>query len=178
MTKIKKIDKKKGIFFRISGLPGSGKTSMAIKLLPLIKKQFGPTIMWSGDDIRRIFKNRKYDLKSRNDFGKMIIKLASFFLKQKTNVIFATVGLNEEIRNFTKKNIINYVEIYIESEIKQLRRRKVRTFYNDIKNTQNVWGIDIKPEIPKKPDIKIINNFKFGINILTKKIFKKITEII
>ena len=98
----KRINKKKGIFFRISGLPGSGKTRIALKLLPMVKKKFGPTIMWSGDDMRRIFKNRKYDLKSRNQFGEMNVKLASFILNQKINVIFATVGLNNEIRNYTK----------------------------------------------------------------------------
>ena len=170
---MKKIVKKKGVFFRISGLPGSGKTSIAKKLLPLIKKKFGPTIMWSGDDMRRIFKNRKYTLKDRVDFGKMIVKLASFFLKQKINVIFATVGLNEEIRNFTKKNIVNYIEIYIESEIKQLQKRKVRKFYNNT-NIKNVWGLDINPQIPKKPNIKITNNFRVSIDVLTKKILKKI----
>ena len=40
-----RINKKKGIFFRISGLPGSGKTRISQKLLPKIKKEFGPTIM-------------------------------------------------------------------------------------------------------------------------------------
>tara|TARA_Y100000741_G_scaffold234953_1_gene179634 strand:- start:703 stop:1236 length:534 start_codon:yes stop_codon:yes gene_type:complete len=176
--RIKKINKKKGIFFRISGLPGSGKTRIALKLLPMIKKKFGPTIMWSGDDMRRIFKNRKYDLKSRNQFGEMNVKLASFILNQKINVIFATVGLNNEIRNYTKKNIPNYIEIYIGSKIKTLRKRKVRKFYQDKKNAKNVWGFDIKPQIPKKPDIKIFNNFKFNINLLSIKIFKKIVNII
>jgi adenylylsulfate kinase-like enzyme len=174
----KKIDKKKGIFFRISGLPGSGKTRLAIKLLPMIKKEFGPTIMWSGDDMRRIFKNRKYDLKSRNEFGEMNVKLASFILNQKSNVIFATVGLDNEIRKFTKKNISNYVEIFIDSKIKTLKKRKVRKFYANKNNAKNVWGYDIKPQIPKKPDIKIFNNFKFNIDFLSNKIFKKIIEII
>ena len=88
--RIKKINKKKGIFFRISGLPGSGKTRIALKLLPMIKKKFGPTIMWSGDDMRRIFKNRKYDLKSRNQFGEMNVKLASFIKLIVPNIISIT----------------------------------------------------------------------------------------
>lgn len=174
----KRINKKKGIFFRISGLPGSGKTSIALKLLPMIKKKFGPTIMWSGDDMRRILKNRKYDLKSRNKFGETNVKLASFILNQKVNVIFATVGLDNGIRNYTKKNISNYIEIYIGSKISLLRKRKVRKFYEDKKNAKNVWGFDIKPQIPKKPDIKIFNNFKLNINLLTIKVFKKIVNII
>ena len=51
-------------------------------------------------------------------------------------------------------------------------------FYQDKKNAKNVWGFDIKPQIPKKPDIKIFNNFKFNINLLSIKIFKKIVNII
>ena len=75
MTIKKKIDKNKGILFRISGLPGSGKTKIAFKLLHRIRKKFGPTVIWSGDDMRRILKNRKYDLKSRNEFGKTNVNI-------------------------------------------------------------------------------------------------------
>ena len=39
-----KINKNKGILLRISGLPGSGKTRIAKKLLLPIRKKYGPTI--------------------------------------------------------------------------------------------------------------------------------------
>jgi len=170
-----RINKKKGIFFRISGLPGSGKTRISQKLLPKIKKEFGPTIMWSGDDIRRIFKNRKYSLKDRIEFGVMNIKLAKFFLGQKINVIFATVGLDEGIRKYTKKNIENYIEILISVDLKKLKNSNIRKFYKS--GSKNVWGNDIKPSFPKKPTVKIKNNFKDSLDRISSRVLTQILKI-
>ena len=43
MGKKKIIDNKKGIVFWITGLAGSGKTSIAKKVLPFIQRRYGPT---------------------------------------------------------------------------------------------------------------------------------------
>ena len=119
---MKNIKKNKGVLFRISGLPGSGKTRVAKKLLSEIRKSYGPTIMWSGDDIRRIFKNRDYHPDKRYKFGVQNVKLIKYFTNQKINVIFATVGLDKKIRSFTKKNISNYLEIFIRTDFKKLKK--------------------------------------------------------
>ena len=46
-------NKKKGILFWITGLPGAGKTSIANKIISVINKKFGHTILFNGDDIRK-----------------------------------------------------------------------------------------------------------------------------
>ena len=171
----KKMDKNKGIFFRVSGLPGSGKTRIGKKLLPKIIKLYGPTVMWSGDDFRRIFQNKKYDLKSRDEFGRMIVNFSSLINNQMTNIIFATVGLSNKIRRYTKKNIKNYIEIFIDADLKVLKKKNVRKFYKD--GSKNVWGNDIKPEFPKNPDIKTKNNFTKKIDFLVIEILQKIKNI-
>ena len=52
----------------------------------------------------------------------------------------------------------------------------MRKFYND--GSKNVWGKDIKAEFPKKPHIKIFNNFKSDLNKISKEILRKIDKII
>ena len=54
MRKFKKV-KNKGIVFWITGLSGSGKTQIGKKIKKDIIKNYGPTILFSGDDIRNIF---------------------------------------------------------------------------------------------------------------------------
>ena len=51
MKKIK-INKKKGILFWITGLSGTGKTSIGKKIKKDIVKNYGPTLLVNGDDIR------------------------------------------------------------------------------------------------------------------------------
>ena len=49
-------NKNKGILFWITGISGSGKTDLAKKICKEITKSYGPTLVISGDDIRKIFK--------------------------------------------------------------------------------------------------------------------------
>ncbi len=44
------------------------------------------------------------------------------------------------------------------------------------KNKQNIVGLDIKPELPEKPDIIINNNFKKSIKSLSKETLFKINK--
>ena len=169
------MNKKFGILFRISGPPGSGKTEVAKLIHPKINSIFGPTVMWSGDDLRKIFKNNSYKLKDRNKFGLQNIGLIKLINSQKINVIFATVGLSSEIRKIFKKEIPNYIEITIKSKISDLKKRKDRKFYNN--NSKNVWGKDIKIEYPKKSDISVTNDFKKNLNYMGNFILKNLTKL-
>ena len=68
----------------------------------------------------------------------------------------------------------NYLEIFIKSDIQVLKKKKRKVFYQ--KKINYVWGIDLKPEFPKKPDITIINDFKKNIKSLTKELIFKIKK--
>ena len=59
------LNKNKGIVLWISGLPGSGKTRIGNKIKKHIIKKYGPTILLSGDDVRKIFSYKKYTFKDR-----------------------------------------------------------------------------------------------------------------
>lgn len=170
--KIKKIKKKFGILFWITGYSGSGKTVLAKKIKREIQKKYGPTILFSGDDIRCIFKLKGYSYKERYETVMKYCKLSKFITSQKINVIFAVVGLMSKVRAWNKKNISNYVEIYIKSNIKEVIKRKEKIIYKT--KTKNIVGVDIKSELPKNPHITIANNFKKTKNQLKKELLKKI----
>ena len=76
--KRKKIIKSKGILFWITGLSGAGKTSIAKKLLNKIKKKYGPTIIISGDDLRKIFELKKYSFRERLKLSEKYCKLSIY----------------------------------------------------------------------------------------------------
>ena len=99
-------------------------------------------------------------------------KLSNFIVAQKINVIFAVVGLMSGIREWNRKNIKNYLEIYIKSDIKKIKKKGLKKIYKN--RTKQIVGLDIKPELPKKPDIKIINKFDKNLDELKKELIKKI----
>ena len=164
--------KKKGILFWITGLSGSGKTTLAKKILKSIINKYGQTIIVSGDDIRKIFDYEKFDKKSRLKYALSYCKLCKLITEQGTNVLISTVSMYHRIRNWNKKNIKNYLEIYIEADIENLIKNKKKFFYQA--KLKNIVGKNIKAEFPKKPDIIIQNNFDKSIGKLQIELIKKI----
>ena len=111
--------------FWLTGLPGAGKTSIANKIINSINKKFGKTILLNGDDIRKIFELKDYGSIGRKKIGMQYSKLFQKITNQKINVLFAGGVLIEEVRKRNKKNIDNYVEIYIKSNQKKNNFKKL-----------------------------------------------------
>ena len=172
----KRINKKKGILFWITGLSGSGKTSIANKIHKNISKMYGPSIVISGDNLRKIFELNKYDYQSRMLNMKKFTKFAKFITDKKINLIFAVVGLIEKPKIWSRKNIDNYIEIYIKTDIKKIIKKNKKKLYHNKK--KNIVGLSIKPEFPKKYDILINNDFTKSLGELSKILENRIFNLI
>lgn len=174
---MKKINKKEGILFWITGLAGSGKSTISKNIKKYVENEFGPTIIVSGDNLRNLYQFRKYTKKDRLQFSKQKIKFCQFILKKKINIIFSTISLFESVRKRNKREISNYIEIFIQADLKKIIKFKKKKMYHK-KNKKNIWGIHIKPEFPKSPDILIKNNFDKNPNILAKELENKISRLL
>ena len=170
---MKKNNVKKGILFWITGLSGSGKSSIAKTIKPQIEKYYGSTLMINGDELRKIFEPNGYDYKSRLEIGKKYCKFAKFVTDQNINVIFAVIGMFHKLRKWNKENVENYFEVYIKSNITKIKINRMKKLYFN-KKYKSIIGIHIKPELPKNPNITISNNFDKTINELSKNLLKKI----
>ena len=168
--------KKLGIVFWITGLSGSGKSTIGNFIKKYIDKNYGKTVIIHGDDIRNIYHLRKYKKKERLNLGISNSNLCKLISSQGINVIFTTVGLFYELHKYNRSNIKNYIEIYVKSDIKTLVKNKKKKFYKY--KTKFIWGLDIKPEFPKNPDIIINNDFKISLKFLSKKLIESLKRIV
>ena len=170
-----KLYKNCGIVFWITGISGSGKSTFSRKIYSFIKKKFGPTIILSGDDLRKIFKLNKYERSYRIQIGKQYTKFLKLITSNNVNVLFSVVGLFHELHEYNRKKLKNYIEILIDVNFKKTEQRKQKFFYRN--KTNNVWGRDIMPEYPKNPHIILKNNFKKNKKSLSKELIKKINKL-
>jgi len=172
-----KINKNKGMLFWITGLSGSGKTTLGRKIKKDITKIYGPTIMISGDDIRKIFALKGYEYNDRLAILKKYSQFAKYITDQKINIILAVVGMIEAPRKWNRINIDNYIEIYIKSSIKDIIKLKKKKIYHK-KKPGKLIGINIKPQYPKNPDIKMTNSFKSTTDQMAKKLIINIRKLL
>ena len=119
---MKKENRKKGILFWITGLSGSGKTTLGKAIHKDITKLYGPTIMISGDNLRKIFKLNGHKKEERLKLTNSYCQFAKYITNQKINIIFAVVSMFDKPRKWNKQNIKNYVEIYVKSNLKKIIR--------------------------------------------------------
>ena len=164
----------KGTLFWVTGFSGSGKTQISRKIHSKIKKNYGSTILFSGDDIRKIFNLKGYSYDDRFKTVMKYCKLARSITNQNINVIFAVVGMMHSVRTWNKKNIKNYVEIYIKSDLKKIIKKGKKRIYHQ--NKENIIGLDIKAEHPKNPHIILYNDFKKDINACSEDLMIKIKK--
>ena len=170
---MKRKKKNEGILFWITGLSGSGKTTIAEKIKKKIYNKYGPTLTISGDDLRNILNFKKFSRKERLLYALSYGRFCKCLVEKKINVIFSTVSLFHKVRKWNRSNINNYVEIYIESDINKIIRQKKKFFYK--RKYKNIVGKNIIPEFPKTPHIIIKNDFKRPLNKLSDELLKKIS---
>ena len=164
--------KKKYVIW-ITGLSGSGKTSIAKLIIKDVEKLIGPTLLLHGDQIRSLFKLKSYKKEERFKVAMIYSKLCKLITNQNINVIFTVVGLFHKLHRYNRLNHKNYIEIFIKYNIKKIIKNKKKFFY--INKSKNVWGVDIKPEFPKSSDIVIKNNFNKPLKELSKELIKKLS---
>jgi len=161
--------------FWITGLSGSGKTTIAEKIKIQISKKYGPTLTLSGDDLRKIFSFNKFSKKQRLNYALSYSKFCKRIIDENINLIFSTVSLFHKVRKWNRANINNYVEIYIKSDINEIIKKKNKFFYKG--NFKNIVGKNLRAEFPVSPDIIIENKFTKPLNKLSEELLKKVRNL-
>ena len=105
-----------------------------------------------------------------------VLYIINFLLKLKINVLYNNVCLNKKAYNLWKSNIKNIIYVYIKTDVKkiiQFGKKKKLYLYG-----KNVVGVDIKPDIPKKPHIIIKNNFDRSLSKISDELILKLNKFI
>lgn len=147
----------KGTLYWLTGLSGAGKTTIGNRLYYSMKPQRQNTIILDGDILKKIAgKDLGYGREERLERAYRYCDLCKLLTDQGINVIICTIAMFDEIREWNRSNIENYVEVFIDVDMEVLKRRNRKGLYS--KKNGNIAGIDVEIEYPKNPDIVIKND--------------------
>lgn len=152
----------KGTLYWLTGLSGAGKTTIGNRLYYSMKSQKQNTVIFDGDILKKIAgKDLGYSREERLERAYRYCSLCKLLTDQGINVIICTIAMFDEIREWNRDNIENYVEVFLDVEMEVLKRRNRKGLYS--KKNGNIAGVDVEIEYPKNPDIVIKNN---GVELL------------
>jgi len=140
-----------------TGLSGSGKSTVAEKLVKdLLKKKVDIEYL-DGDKVRDVFPQTGFSRDERNMHVKRIGFLASILEKHGILVIASFISPYREGRNFTRKLCRKFIEVHISTPISECMKRDPKGLYARAKRGEikNFTGLDDPYEAPQKPEIRI-----------------------
>tara|TARA_B100000212_G_C27227746_1_gene470165 strand:- start:138 stop:659 length:522 start_codon:yes stop_codon:yes gene_type:complete len=145
----------------ITGLAGSGKTTLVNLALDKVKDLIGPTLHIDGDEFRKCFGNDLgYSLKDRNTNAVRLINFIEYIESQNINVICSANLTSPQYRELARQKFKKFYEVFIKVEIETLHKRKPEIYVKSKTKESPVAGLEIKFEDPKSADLILENDHK------------------
>ncbi|EOH7341017.1 adenylyl-sulfate kinase [Campylobacter coli] len=141
---------KKPYIIWLTGLAGSGKSTIGKALYEKLKQEYKNIIYLDGDELRDLLGYYSYDKKGRIEVALKRSQFAKFLNDQGIIVVATTISMFNEIYQYNRKNLKNYFEIYIKCSIEELVKRDQKELYTKALKgeIENVVGVDIKFDEP------------------------------
>ena len=144
----------------ITGLSASGKTTFMHALSKDLSSHGLRPIRLDGDELRRIFRSegRSYDYDGRLALGKQYSDLCQMLSRQGHVVLIATIALFHEIHAKNRREIANYVEVFMDTPMEVVQRRDPKGLYADESTglKAEVVGVAWDAELPMRPDFRVL----------------------
>ncbi len=145
----------------IIGLSGTGKTTLATQVVQRIRAENGKVVLLDGDLIRTLFGNDvDHTIDGRRRNAERISVLTKYLSDQGIDVVAAVLSIFPEWRQWNRKNIENYSEVYMKASMETLLRRDIKNLYAKAMRGEmpNVVGVDIPFPEPENPELVLDNN--------------------
>jgi adenylylsulfate kinase-like enzyme len=146
----------------ITGLSGSGKTTVGIRLAEVLRSRNLPIVFLDGDDLRAVLNkdkigNLNHSRNERLQLSLIYSRLSKIISENGVHVVIATISLFSEIHQWNRENILNYFEIFLDVPLEILEDRDPKSIYANFKQgkIKNVAGLDLEIDFPKHPNLWI-----------------------
>jgi len=156
----RKLNKHNSFIIWITGLSGSGKSTVANKLEYKLHEKGIKTYVLDGDNIRHgINHNLTFSPEDRSENIRRIAEISKLFIDAGTVVIGAFISPYQKDRQEIRRIISpsNFVEVYVNTSVEECERRDVKGLYKKARNGEikNFTGINAPYDAPQNPDIEI-----------------------
>ena len=147
-----------GFVVWLTGLPGSGKTTIALKLEPELRKLDMPVEILDGDEIRKnLSKGLGFSREDRETHLKRVTYVAKLLSRNGVAVIAAFISPYRSIREYARKETTNFMEVYVRCSVETCAIRDPKGLYKKASTGQitDLTGPQDLYEEPTNPDLVV-----------------------
>ncbi len=140
----------------LTGVSCSGKTTLGLRLKQELEKKYECVEFIDGEVVREFFENDLgYTRKERIQNVKRIAFAAMLVAKNGTPVIVANIAPCYEARDFIRRHIKDYIQIYVKVSMEAAMQRDIKGHYAKYNNGElkNMVGLDDSYDVPRNPDL-------------------------
>lgn len=169
---------KKGLCLWLTGLSGSGKSTISNALNKKLLDSDIKTEILDGDAIREhINKDLSFSKEDRLVNIERIAFIASLLSKHGVMVIVPVIAPYKEARDKAKSLNDNFIEVYVKASLETVKERDVKGLYKKALagEIKNFTGVSDPYEEPENPDI-LIDTENLAIDESVKIIVKNLIE--
>jgi adenylylsulfate kinase len=167
---------RQGFVVWLTGLPGSGKTTIARQLEPEIRKLGWPVEVLDGDEIRQnLSKGLGFSREDRETHLKRVTYVAKLLSRNGIAVIAAFISPYRSIREYARKETTNFLEIYVKCSVETCAQRDPKGLYKKANSGEikDLTGPQDLYEDPVQPDL-VVDTEKLTIEQSVKSIVERL----
>ena len=141
-----------------TGLSGAGKTTIAEKLVQVLRDRGRKVEILDGDVVRtNLSKGLGFSKEDRDINIRRIGFVCDLLARNGVVAIAAAISPYREIRDEIRANTGNFLEVYVDCSIEELTRRDVKGLYEKALKGEikNFTGISDPYEEPLKPEVTL-----------------------
>lgn len=142
----------------ITGLPASGKTTIATMLKESLMAKQIPAIILDGDEMRKtVSRDLGFSPDDRKEHNRRVIEIAKLLVNNGITAIVPLISPYRETRDMARSQIPNFVEVYTRASLETCMRRDPKELYKKAQSGKigNMTGIQSPYEEPLHPEITL-----------------------
>lgn len=151
-------EKKKGFALWFTGLPSSGKTSVAVRTAEILRRRNLSVQVLDSDKLREVLTPQpSYDEPEREWFYGVLVFLGVLLIEHGVNVLIAATAHKRSYRDRARDQIERFAEIFVRCSPPTCRRRDRKGLYAQAEGGQihRLPGIHLPYEPPRQPELVI-----------------------
>jgi len=168
-----------GFTIWFTGLSGAGKSTLSSILQQRLGERGRNVEILDGDIVRtHLSKGLGFSKEDRDTNIKRIAFVCSLLTRNGVVCISAAIAPYREAREWARREIGDFVEVYLKCPIEVCRQRDVKGLYKlvDEGKIKNFTGVDDPYEEPENPEL-VIETDKESVGESVSRIFAKLVEL-